>query len=130
MPTMWTGCGEPVRFIGERTVERRGSSSVARGPHAEIARPGPERGGPRLTDHATRLSSLAHRIEELLVALRLLQPLQKQLHGLHGRERVQNFAEHPDALELPLVEQELLLARPRLVDVDRGEDALLGEFAV
>src|SRR5262249_42174654 len=68
-----------------------------------------------------------HRGEELLVAARLLELVEQQLHGLDGVQLGQRLAQEPDLLQLVLLEQQLLLAGAGLLDVDRREDPLVHE---
>src|SRR5512140_3799513 len=75
-------------------------------------------------------SAGGHRTEKLLVRLGLLQALEEQLHRLDRRQRVEHLAQDPDAVELALLDEELLLARAALVEVDRREDAPVDELAV
>ena len=56
-----------------------------------------------------------HRAQELLVGLRLLEPLEEQLHRLDRRERREDLAEDPDPVELALLDEELFLPRPDLL---------------
>ena len=46
------------------------------------------------------------------------------------RQRVEHLAQDPDAAQLVLRHQQLFLARARLVDVDRRENALVDQLAV
>src|SRR6185437_308286 len=71
-----------------------------------------------------------HGGEEVAVALGLEQAIAEQLHGLGDRERVQHLAQHPDAVEVVLGDEQLLFARAGALDVNRGEDALVHELAV
>src|SRR5581483_7061591 len=63
-----------------------------------------------------------HRIQEFRVRPRLVEFLDEQFHRLHGRERREHLAQTPHTVELGLLQQQLFLARARLVDVDRRED--------
>src|SRR2546425_11230165 len=59
------------------------------------------------------LRGLPHRVhggQELLVALRLLQLVEQELHRLHRIELGQRLAEQPDLLQLVLLQQQLFLA--------------------
>src|SRR5262245_18319519 len=88
---------------------------------------------PRSTAHRPSGPDLPHRMhrgEELLVATRLLELVQQQLHGLDGVQLGQRLAQEPDLLQLVLLEQQLLLARAGLLDVDRREDPLVHEAPV
>src|SRR5207249_2608657 len=46
------------------------------------------------------------------------------------RQRRQHFAQHPDATELLFRDEELFLPRPALLNVDRREDAAIGELPI
>src|SRR5664280_2157756 len=65
--------------------------------------------------------------EELDVALGLLEPVNEQLDALLLVEGGEHPTQLPDDLELLVGHQDLLAARARGVDVDRREDAALGE---
>src|ERR1035437_8415729 len=65
--------------------------------------------------------------EELDVALGLLEPVNEQLDALLLVEGGQHPAQLPNDLELLVGHQDLLAAGTRGVDVDRREDAALGE---
>src|SRR6185437_13787171 len=71
-----------------------------------------------------------HGCEEIGVALGLEQAVAEQLHGLGDRERVQHLAQHPDAVEVVLGDEQLFLAGARALDVNGGEDALVHQLAV
>src|SRR4051812_13530979 len=70
-----------------------------------------------------------HLHEELDVALRLLHAVEEQLDGLLGLERTHDPAQLPDDVELLLRHEDLLTPGPGGVDVDGGEDALVGQLA-
>ena len=74
--------------------------------------------------------ALRHLLQELLVGLRLLETLEQKLHGFHRLQRGQHLAQHPDATQLPLINEQLLLAGARLVDVDGRKDPALHQFAI
>src|SRR5258708_4912166 len=74
--------------------------------------------------------SSAHRVEELLVRLRAAHLREQELHRIDGVQGMEQLPQDPDAVELLLVHQELLLARAGAVDVEAGEDALLHQLAV
>src|SRR5664280_109216 len=67
--------------------------------------------------------------EELDVALGLLEPVNEQLDALLLVEGGEHPTQLPDDLELLVGHQDLLAARARGVDVDRREDAALGEVS-
>ena len=73
---------------------------------------------------------LVHLGEELSVVARLLEVRDEQLHGFNRREWVEHAAQHEDALQVLFRNQQLFLARPRSLDVDRREDALVHKLAV
>src|SRR5262245_9431391 len=68
--------------------------------------------------------------EELVVALRRPDLVDEQLEALALLEGVEHPAELPDLLQLVPVEQQLLVAGARLLDVDRRVDPPLGQPAV
>src|SRR3989304_4737512 len=74
--------------------------------------------------------SRIHRVEKILVGLRLGYLVEEELHALRGGQRGEEFPQDPDSLENGLFEQELFLSRPGLVDVDGREDPLLRDFPV
>src|SRR5215470_12588700 len=73
---------------------------------------------------------LTHRRQELRIGFGLLQSFEDKLHLLDRRKRVQHAAQYPDSVEVLLRDQQLFLARARLLQVDRREDALVRELAV
>src|SRR5664279_5162577 len=75
-------------------------------------------------------STRRHRAEKLRVVLRLIEPLDEELHRLHRRERVEDLAEDPHAVQLLLLEEQLFLARTRAVEVDGRENAAVDELPV
>src|SRR6266550_3181213 len=79
--------------------------------------------GPRSPEHGPRKigtlpSPVCHRPQELRVVLRLAHLRQQQLHRLSGRQRRQDLAKHPHAVEVVLRNEHLFLARAALLDVD------------
>src|SRR5450759_3347372 len=68
--------------------------------------------------------------QELLVALGLLDAIDEDLDRGARVERVQHPAQLPDVGRLRRFQDELFLARPGLLDVYCGEDALVSELAV
>src|SRR5207247_7505702 len=76
------------------------------------------------------LAHRVHRSQELLVGLGELELVQQELHSLDRVELGQRLAEEPDLLELVLLEEQLFLPGPGLLDVDRGEDPLVHQPAV
>src|SRR5690606_39081573 len=73
---------------------------------------------------------LVHRREEVLVALGILHLVEQELHRIDGAHLHQDAAQDPHLRQLILADQQLFLARARLADVERGEDALVGNLAV
>ncbi len=71
-----------------------------------------------------------HRVEEFRVRLRVLHLADEELDRSELVHRVQDLAQHPHLLELIGLRQQLFLAGARAVDVDRREDALLGDAPV
>src|SRR5574341_2147044 len=85
------------------------------------------------TQKAQGLAGLPHAVhgrEEFAVRLRELELVEQELHRLHGVQLGEGLAQEPDLLELVLLEEQLFLARARLLDVDRREDALVHEPTV
>src|SRR3989442_1764028 len=112
----------------ERGLRPRNPSLGEAGRSASEARDDRRKGGeappPRFLPHGV------HGGEELLVGLGELELVQQQLHPLDGVELRQRLAQEPDLLQLVLLEEQLFLARARLLDVDGGEDALVHEAPV
>src|SRR3954453_1406019 len=73
---------------------------------------------------------LIHRCKEVLVRLRVLHLVEKELHRVDGAHLHEDPAEHPHLGEDVLVDQQLLLAGAGLADVERREDALVRDLAV
>src|SRR5262245_7025727 len=73
---------------------------------------------------APRLSA-AHRIEKIRVILGCSYLIQQEFRRFQFVHRVEELAQHPDLLQDVLLDEQLLAACTRLVDVDRREDALL-----
>src|SRR5262245_34688440 len=71
-----------------------------------------------------------HHHEEVLVRLRLRHLVDEELHRFHGRHLVEDLPEDPDLVELFLHDEQLFLPGSRGLDVDRGEDAAIGELAI
>src|SRR5207249_9695249 len=97
------------------------------GAAAEISRMPYAQAGANL---GLRVEALGQRRKELRVAIRLGDAVEQQLDAFvraHGR---QHPAHRPDHLERALFEEELLAAGARALDVDGGEDPLLGELPV
>src|SRR5574341_153465 len=75
-------------------------------------------------------TSFVHGIQEVPVGLVLFEFFEQEFHALHRGERVQDLPEHPHAVEVVLVHEELFLAGAGGVDVDGREHALVHELAV
>src|SRR5215831_3902274 len=71
---------------------------------------------------------LSQRLEELLVRLELLELLEQRLHRVEGLVVGHLAPEPPDLLELRFGEQQLLPPRARADEVERREDAPIGEL--
>src|SRR5437588_10218442 len=78
----------------------------------------------------TGLLLLIHRREEILVRLGVLHLVEQELHRIDRAHLHQDSAQHPHLGEDVLIDQQLLLARAGLADVERGEDALVGNLTV
>ncbi len=68
--------------------------------------------GKREQESRVRLRA-GHRGQKFRVGFGFRQPAQKQLHGLHRRQRVQHLAQHPDAVQFVGRHQQLFLSRAR-----------------
>src|ERR1700687_4381505 len=77
-----------------------------------------------------RYLQAAHVGEEVAVDAGLAQLVDEQLHGLDGRERIEDAAQHPDALQVFLALEQLFLTGTGALNVNGGEDALVAELAV
>src|SRR3954469_15400005 len=78
-----------------------------------------------------RISALLiHRGEEVLVGLGVLHLVEQELHRVDRAHLHENAAQHPHLGERTLIDQQFLLAGAGLADVERGEDALVGDLAV
>ena len=66
-----------------------------------------------------------HRGQEFGVGLGFLQPLKHDFHLLDGRERIQDAAHHPDAIEVFLAEKQFFLARAGALQVNGREETLV-----
>src|ERR1700675_3448746 len=76
------------------------------------------------------LGELIHLVQEVLIGLGELELVEQELHRLDGVELGQRLPKQPDLLQLVLLEEELFLAGAGLLDIDRGEDALVHEAPV
>src|SRR3990167_8966359 len=73
---------------------------------------------------------LVHRGEEVLVGLGILHLVEEEFHRVDRAHLQQDPAQDPHLAELVLGDQQLFLAGAGLADVERGEDALVGDLAV
>src|SRR5690606_12502320 len=73
---------------------------------------------------------MQNELDELGVVGRIGEALDEQVRRFRGAQRTQQLAQNVHSVQLGLGEQELLLARARLVNVDGREDAPLGQPAV
>src|SRR6478735_987426 len=71
-----------------------------------------------------------HRIEELVVRLRVLHLVEHELDCRELVHRMDQLAQDPDLLQQVRLDQQLFAARAGAVDVQRRIDALLGDAAV
>ena len=71
-----------------------------------------------------------HRLQEILVRFGGGELFHQELHRLDRGQRRQHFAEHPHAVQVFFRDQELFFSRAALLDVNRGEDAAVGELAI
>src|SRR3954453_14706298 len=76
------------------------------------------------------LSLLVHAREEVLVGLGVLHLVEEELHRIDRAHLHQDPAQHPHLGEDVLVDQQLFLAGAGLADIQRREDALVGDLAV
>src|SRR6185369_11712644 len=73
---------------------------------------------------------LVHRSEEVLVRLGVLHLVEQELHRIDGAHLHQDPTQHPHLGEGALVDQQFFLAGAGLADVERREDALVGDLTV
>src|SRR3954470_6140303 len=73
---------------------------------------------------------LVHRSEEVLVRLGVLHLVEQELHRVDRAHLHQDPAQHPHFGEDVLIDQQLFLAGAGLADIQRGENALVGDLAV
>src|SRR5205085_7432751 len=73
---------------------------------------------------------LVHAREEIVVGLGVLHLVEEKLHRIDRAHLHQDPAQHPHLGERTLFDQQLFLAGAGLADVERGEDALVGNLAV
>src|SRR5262249_47057513 len=77
-----------------------------------------------------RQSLGVHRLEELLVVLRLTQLVEHELDGVLRAHRIGDAAQDVSLLQPLLGRDQLFLAGAGLDDVDRREDAFVADLAV
>ena len=75
-------------------------------------------------------SESAHVGQKLAIRLGFGHSFHQQLHRFHGRKRVQDFAQDPDALQVFLGDQQFFFSRSGALNVDRREDALVDQLTV
>jgi hypothetical protein len=73
---------------------------------------------------------LIHRVEEILVGLRILHLVEQEFHCIDGAHLHEDPAEHPHFAELALFNEQFFLTRARFANVERGEDALVRNLTV
>src|SRR4051794_32162740 len=117
--------------LGAREPE---PASVCQTPQRGSGTPDSRRPAPRVTWSVVVAAArdrrrLLHLHEELEVAAVLLHPVEQQLDGLLRLERAHDTAQLPDDVELLLRHEDLLTPGAGGVDVDGGEDALVGQLA-
>src|SRR5262245_34699289 len=79
---------------------------------------------------ARGFTSALHGLEKVGVGLGVAHLVDQELRRGQLVHWVQQLAQNPDLLQLVRLRDELLAARARAVDVERGVDALLGDAAV
>jgi hypothetical protein len=72
----------------------------------------------RLEGSSSSFLAVRHGREEFGVRLRLAHLGEQQFHRLHGGERREDLSKHPHPAEILLGQEQLLLARAALLDVD------------
>src|ERR1700691_3079006 len=77
-----------------------------------------------------KLGWAGHGGEKLRVCLGLGEAAQQKFHGFHRRERTQNLAQHPDAIQLIRREEQFVFTCAGAIDIDGGEHALVDQAAV
>src|SRR3546814_4783785 len=73
---------------------------------------------------------LVHRSEEVLVRFGILHLVEKELHRVNRTHLHEDAAQHPHLGKGGRIDQQLFLAGAGLADVQRREDALVGDLAV
>src|SRR6185503_6462034 len=73
---------------------------------------------------------LVHVGKELGVVADFFEAADEEFHSFSGRQRVEDLAEDPDALEVFLGDEQLFLTGAGALDVDGRKDSLVDELAV
>src|SRR4051812_35151469 len=68
--------------------------------------------------------------QEVAIRLGLAELVDQQLHRFYRREWVQDFPQHPDALQVFPGNEQLFLTGAGALDIDGREDTLVDQFAV
>src|SRR5262249_53504021 len=71
-----------------------------------------------------------HRRQKFRVRLALLQAAEQKLHRFDGREWAQHFSQNPNAAQFIGREKQFVLTRTGALNIDCGEDTLIGQSAV
>ena len=71
-----------------------------------------------------------HRVEEIIIGLRLLELVEQKLDGIHRTHRVENAPQHIDFAERFFFRQQLFFARAGFHNVDSREHTLVGDLPV
>src|SRR5690242_21904176 len=132
MVTEWPSSSVRNWRIGKRLPARRVSATSGwASVWLSSDKASPMRRSPQSTPITLpRASPLSHRLEELDVGLRALEPLQQEFDRFDGRHVGQEVAQQVHLVELLLPEQQLFFARAGALHVDGGERAPLGDTAV
>src|SRR4051812_14073313 len=77
-----------------------------------------------------KLDVLGQRDQELSVVLGLRKASEHELRALRAAEHRNHSTHRVDLSQRVLVQQQVLAARAGALDVDRGEDATLGQLTV
>src|SRR6185312_5872453 len=120
------GCGKPPASSASRCPALGPESRTTATPAGRA----PEDSATIVSPPRMPLRSGIHRFEELGVVLRLAELIEQELDGVDRSHRVEDAAEHIHLPERVGLDQQLFLASARFEDIDRREDALVGDFAV
>src|SRR5579862_6706266 len=77
-----------------------------------------------------QLGWAGHGGEKLRVVLGLGEAAQQEFHSFHSREGTQNFAQHPNSIQLIRWQKQFVFARSGAVDIDSREYALIDQATV